>query len=143
MGKPFWADTVRRLWEAKGWTQGELAEHAGIRGNTLSDAVNGKTSPRLETLVAMATALGVPLWRFFVDERQADLLARQVVTDEALTKESEIATRVQQAVMGKLAELVKEATAEITTGQPIAQPVKPLADHPRPRLAAGGSRKKR
>jgi transcriptional regulator with XRE-family HTH domain len=143
MSKPLWAVTVRRLREAKEWSQGELAEKASVRGNTLSDALNGKTSPRLETLEAVAAALGVPFWRLFVDDRQADLLLRQDASDKAMANESEIAARIEQRVMVKLAHHVKEATREEVSGQPLAEPAKPLAEPARPRLAATGSRKKR
>lgn len=131
MARPSWAEAVKRLHEAKGLSQGDLAEKAGVRGNTLSDALAGKTSPRLETLEAIAAALEVPMWRLFVADRQADLLQRQEMTDAALHREADIAARVEQIVMSKMALLVKDTTKEVTSG--IA--------HEKPKLAAGGKKR--
>lgn len=139
-----WAAAVRKLRTEKGWSQGELAIKAGIRGNTLSSALAGKTSPRLNTLekVVSAQALNVPLWRLFVDDRQADLLQRQEAIDAAVTNESEMVARIEQRLLGKYAEIVKEAMADELsgTGQSVALPAKPLAD--RPKLAPPAPRRK-
>lgn len=52
---------VRELREAKGWTQAQLAEAAGIaRVPTISDYESGRIQrPDLETLDRIAKALGV------------------------------------------------------------------------------------
>src|SRR5690349_22356836 len=82
-----WIAAIRVLRVAKGMSQGQLAEAAGIRPNTLSEALNERTSPRLETLEAIAKALGVPMWRLFVDDRQAVLLEQQQAADVATTRQ--------------------------------------------------------
>lgn len=127
--EPGWAATVRKLRIAKGLSQGKLAEQAGLTGNTLSNALNGKTSPRLETLESLVSkpALDCPLWRLFVDDRQADLLDRQQATDAAVTNESDVMARIEQRLLGKAAANIKEAIAEeLRTGQSAALPAKPL-----------------
>lgn len=45
--------------KAAGLTQGDLAERAGVRVATISDIESGKIDPRLSTMVALATALGM------------------------------------------------------------------------------------
>lgn len=119
LAEPVWVSAIRNLRNAKGMTQGELAEAARIRPNTLSEALNEKTSPRLETLEAVACALGVPVWRLFVDERQAMLLEQQEAADHATSRQADIAARVEQRIMSRLAELVREETAaEMATPTP-------------------------
>jgi transcriptional regulator with XRE-family HTH domain len=51
---------VKELRAAKGWTQSELAERAGIRQATLSDIETEKTrGVDFDVLEALAKALGV------------------------------------------------------------------------------------
>ena len=45
----------------KGWTQEDLAHHAGLDFSYVNQLENGKRNPSLETLYKIATALGVPL----------------------------------------------------------------------------------
>ena len=54
---------IRRLREAAGKTQEELAGAAGIGRVTLVRIERGEQSPRYETLVALAGAFGEPLGR--------------------------------------------------------------------------------
>ncbi|WP_299083315.1 helix-turn-helix transcriptional regulator [uncultured Ruegeria sp.] len=49
--------TIRKIRKGKGVTQAELAKKAGIGVPTMNFIENGKTSPRLETLEAIAEAL--------------------------------------------------------------------------------------
>lgn len=54
----------QRIQEArrvKGWTQEDLAHHAGLDFSYLNQLENGKRNPSLATLHKIATALGVPL----------------------------------------------------------------------------------
>ena len=51
---------IRELRENRGWSQTELARRAGIRQGVLSYIENGRTkNPRIDTLAAIASALGV------------------------------------------------------------------------------------
>ncbi len=50
--------TARR---GKGWTQEDLAHHAGLDFSYLNQLENGKQNPSLTTLYEIATALGVSL----------------------------------------------------------------------------------
>lgn len=128
-----WAAAVRKLRVAKGWSQGELAEKAGIRGNTLSSALAGKTSPRLDTLEKLAAeqALNVPLWRLFVDDRQADLLQRQEAIDASVTNESETIARIKQQLLTDYAAAVDRALLnDQATGQSVSRSANPSPVRP-------------
>lgn len=53
---------IKKLRERRGWTQSELARKAGIKQGVLSDIETGKTKhPRIDTIAAIAQALGVPV----------------------------------------------------------------------------------
>lgn len=116
---------IRRLLFTKGWTQGELAEKAKIRPTTLSEALNGR-SPRMDTLEKAAAALDVPLWALFVDERQYELLTKQRMADENVTREAEITDRVERKVMERIAGIVREETAAELTGPKPVEVVPPV-----------------
>jgi transcriptional regulator with XRE-family HTH domain len=118
--EPVWVTNIRMLRTARGWSQGELSIRAGVQPNTLSAALNGKSSPNLSTLEKLCApdVLNIPLWRLFVDDRQADVLLRQQAADEALARESEIASRIEQRVIEKLAGVVRSELAEEMTPKP-------------------------
>lgn len=52
---------LRAARDAKGWSQHELANHVGVRPLAISQAERGAATPRPETIVACASALGVEL----------------------------------------------------------------------------------
>lgn len=124
MEKP-WVEPIRRLMVAKRWNQGQLAEKADIRPSTLSEVMNGR-SPRMDTMEAIAAALEAPLWALYVDARQYDVLTRQQVADEALSREAEITDRVERRIMERLAAIVRsETSAELTAGPQLIAPQAP------------------
>lgn len=112
--EPIWVTNIRMLRTARGWTQGQLSAKAGVQPNTLSAALNGKSSPNLSTLEKLCgpDVLDIPLWRLFVDDRQADVLQRQHAADDALARESEIASRIEQRVIEKFAGMVRGELAD-------------------------------
>lgn len=57
-GRATLAERIRRLRQSAGLTQDDLASKAGIGRVTLVRIENGEQSPRYETLVALAKALG-------------------------------------------------------------------------------------
>ncbi len=67
------AFNVRRLREARSWNQTVLGEKAGLGQTTVSsiEQQEGK-SPNLESLTAIAKALGVPEWTLLVDGSALD-----------------------------------------------------------------------
>lgn len=50
---------------AVGLTQQQLADRAGVGRNTISNAERGRFSPRRQTRMAIAAALGVPVDQLF------------------------------------------------------------------------------
>ena len=55
---------IRELRQKRGWSQNELAKRAGIKQSVLSFIESGRTkNPRVDTLSAIAAALGVPVER--------------------------------------------------------------------------------
>ena len=55
---------IKELRQKLGMTQTELARKAGIKQGVLSYIENGKTkNPRIDTMQAIAAALGVPVER--------------------------------------------------------------------------------
>ncbi len=62
---------IRRLRVARGWTQEQLAERAGVHYKYLGDVERGMRNPALFNIARIARALGVPVAALFVDEREA------------------------------------------------------------------------
>ncbi len=57
-------DVIRELRQKRGWTQTELSRRSGVKQGVLSYIESGKTKhPRIDTLAAIASALGVPVER--------------------------------------------------------------------------------
>lgn len=54
---------IKRERERRDWSQAELARRAGIHRVTLADLERGASQPSLDTLLALAEALRVPLTR--------------------------------------------------------------------------------
>lgn len=52
---------LAKLRRAKKWSQEELAYHADIHRNYLSDLENGRRNPSLDVLVRLANALNISL----------------------------------------------------------------------------------
>lgn len=69
-GKQSLGGRIRQLREAAGLTQEELATHAGIGRVTLVRIERGEQSPRYDTLVALAAALGHPLAPLLANGRE-------------------------------------------------------------------------
>nr|WP_240955452.1 XRE family transcriptional regulator [Micromonospora sp. HNM0581] len=74
---------MRELREVRGLTLSELARLAGVGKATLSGLENGTRDPRLETLYAIATALGVPMSALTLD-RGAPAATASPVRGEAV-----------------------------------------------------------
>ena len=59
---------LRELREAKNLSQGDIQKRTGLFRTYTSRVENGYTVPSIENLEKYATALEVPLYRFFTDE---------------------------------------------------------------------------
>lgn len=78
---------IRAFRKRRGWSQEDLAEHAGLSEDTVSAWERGKSLPSIKLLIAAAEALAVPVEAFFgapeetESTKRAELLAR--LTDAA------------------------------------------------------------
>ncbi|OCF91078.1 hypothetical protein AW168_08370 [Nocardia brasiliensis] len=54
-------DAVRAAREARGWTQSELAERAGLKQHAVSRLESGDVVPTLKTLLRVSDALEVEI----------------------------------------------------------------------------------
>jgi transcriptional regulator with XRE-family HTH domain len=59
---------LRELREAKNLSQGDIEKRTGLVRSYTSRVEHGHTVPSIETLEKYASALEVPLYRFFTDE---------------------------------------------------------------------------
>jgi len=59
---------IRRLREAKGWSQERLAAEAQLHATYLSEVEHGKRNIPLDNIAKLAEALGVPIATLFEDE---------------------------------------------------------------------------
>jgi transcriptional regulator with XRE-family HTH domain len=55
----FFVANVRRLIEAKGWTQNEFAERFGIESGAASRLLGGRNDPSVKTLAKLGEFFGV------------------------------------------------------------------------------------
>jgi putative transcriptional regulator len=59
------ANKVREAREAKGWTQGQLAERIGVSRKTVNTVENGVFVPSTVIALKLANALGQPVEELF------------------------------------------------------------------------------
>ncbi len=86
---------LRTLREAKGVKQRVLAEKARMTASYLSQLETGKAQPSFDAIVTFARILGVPMYSFFLFDRDMDdprLLRKRI---EAMVKTSD-ASRLKQ-----------------------------------------------
>lgn len=57
-GQPDW---LAKALDASGVTSAEMADYLGVSRNTISNYINGRTEPKLQTLRLWAMRTGVPL----------------------------------------------------------------------------------
>ena len=61
-------ETIRRIRQEKGFSQGEMQKRTGILRSYLSRVENGHTIPSFATLQRLAAAMDMPLAGFFAAE---------------------------------------------------------------------------
>lgn len=77
-------EAFRTLRKAKGLTQKQVAERAGISNNAVSLIEKNETMPHKETIKKLSDALGVPTsyWLFFAIDREDVGEDKRVVFDQ-------------------------------------------------------------
>lgn len=119
-----WANGLNRLLaERRGLKKGQLAEVGGFRPALISAVINSPTAPEVETLTKIAKgfttydrkhdpkAPDVELWEFFVSDEQAALLRVKATQHQSLAREEEIAARIEQRLLAKLAHGIRDEIA--------------------------------
>ena len=76
-------ESIRKIRQAKGLSQGEMQKRTGILRSYLSRVENGHTVPSLATLQRLATAMGVALSDFFSVEGDGAAAAASGSVDTA------------------------------------------------------------
>lgn len=56
---------IKELMQEKGVSSVKMAEMIHVSKVTISNLINNKTMPSIDTLEKIATALGVPIWQLF------------------------------------------------------------------------------
>lgn len=56
---------LKEVMAERGMKSVELAERLGVTKQTVSNLINGRVMPSVETISKAADALGVPMWRLF------------------------------------------------------------------------------
>jgi hypothetical protein len=123
-----WANGLNRLLaERRGLKKGRVAEVGHFRPALISAVLNSPKPPEIETLQRIATgfttydrelnprAPEVELWEFFVSNEQAALLREKAVQHQTLAREEEIAAKIEQRIMARLAAGIREEIASELT----------------------------
>ena len=61
---------IKEVCDEKGIKVNSIADSVGISLPALYNIVNGKMSPKMETLEKIATALNVPMWQLFASPEE-------------------------------------------------------------------------
>lgn len=59
---------LKEVLSEKGVTSAELAGRVGVSKATVSNLINNKTMPSIDTLEKIADALGVEMWELFTEK---------------------------------------------------------------------------
>jgi transcriptional regulator with XRE-family HTH domain len=76
-------ESIRKIRQLKGLSQGEMQKRTGILRSYLSRVENGHTVPSLATLQRLASAMGVALADFFAADGEGAAAAAPAVGDGA------------------------------------------------------------
>jgi Zn-dependent peptidase ImmA (M78 family)/DNA-binding XRE family transcriptional regulator len=138
------SNRVRSLRERRGWSLSELARRAGIGISILSEIETGQSAPRLDTLVALAHALGAPLETFlYADDNPLEARLRAIETPENLPALQLWLERCRryleiEAVVGKQSSRTPVYTLHpLLDKQKELEQIETIAEHERHRLQLG------
>ena len=91
---------IKQIRETKKLSMREIAKRAGVTASLISQIENGRVSPSVETLFALATAMQVPVAHFFA------------VSDGGTGNPSQMLTRTDRRIIRKL----ERRTLSLETG---------------------------
>lgn len=70
---------LKEIMQEKGLTSVALASMVGLSKNTISNLINNKTKPSLDTLNEIAEKIDVPLWQLFASPEEVQKENEQTV----------------------------------------------------------------
>ena len=73
------AQTFKQICEDRGTTPYKIAKKAGLSSSTVSGFLNGRTNPRIDTMMILCNQLGVSITDFFDERELAKLQTREEV----------------------------------------------------------------
>ena len=90
---------IRKIIEARGWSENELARKARVSQKMVNNIcnVNFDANPTLESLEKIAKALNVPVWRLMIPGQTVEQLQNAAVNElveHAITLDTEAAAYV-------------------------------------------------
>ena len=103
MSKSRWGEAIALLLAERGWTQGQLAEKASLRPNTLTNLIRHGRDSDTATLSRIAAALKVDIAELFLSREQIDILRAY--------RENNF-ERVKQSVLKELSQTVDRVVRE-------------------------------
>jgi transcriptional regulator with XRE-family HTH domain len=118
------------------WKQGDLAEAAGVRPNTLSDIMRGKREPAIETLGKLAAALEVPVFFMLMTEAQQQAFGRGAEQRQHESREAEVKQEMREFFMSRIDGVLDQIQSEFIGKAPAgteAPAEEPAQDAPRKR----------
>ena len=105
---------LRQLRESKGFSQGVIEKRTGLLRCYTSRVENGHTVPSYETLLKLASALEVPMYRLFVDEVNHKEL-KFLVKNEAQTRRTSVKRSRELRPFIKLLSKMDERSQKLLT----------------------------
>ena len=109
-------ESIRKIRQEKGLSQGEMQKRTGILRSYLSRVENGHTVPSLATLQRLASAMGVALADFFAAEGEGASASAPLPGDTASQYLGELKNYLPQLSTQQrqeLLEMVKEMAATV------------------------------
>jgi len=108
-------ESIRRIRQAKGLSQGEMQKRTGILRSYLSRVENGHTVPSLATLQRLAVAMGVALADFFAAEGEGATASTPLPSDTASQYLGELKNYLPQLSTQQRQELLEMVKEMATT----------------------------
>lgn len=93
-------EEITRLRQGRGWSEYELARHAGIPQSTISTWYSRRQTPTIQTLEKICKGFGITLSQFFAEGNDAVLLTedQRIMLDNWAT----LTPQQKQAVLALL-----------------------------------------
>lgn len=100
-------NNIKKVMHAGGITQADLAKHTGIAQSHISAYLNRKNTPGIDTINAMAKALGVPISALFKADSTPVPVTRPPTEEElmgAIIERSRLSKEKKELILGILSQ---------------------------------------